>query len=437
MLFSEASCNPSESPFPSVLPPSFCQWPGDPTKLVVFGYPMGSSSSSSDAAAMGAAYRDPEDDSPLSSRACYLTVTAVPSLDGCKACVRVAASYEEEDIAETWNSCARLSCLEHGLTVHTAFDLVPPFPRFEPKVSLKRDGVVLINTGNLLHSLQISQEMLTGGGNGDDPQGLDEPPPSLFDPTLPGVAPAADPCQQWSELSVATGSEFTLYGGEVFSPPSSAALWSPCSSVTAAPTSQAPVTSDSETTDCESEHGGSGAGGGGGKRKKRSSQHVFNQERLEKVAEFVEQLHSPPNASQHQMMTRRKRSLWQRLQQTGEPSSSSSAAAAPGPSPSACSSRQAAAEKAYELTDDDFDEDGVREKLSTFRKKRLAEKTYEFKEEDDSENITPLPKLRSQKERAAAAAGTGRDGRTGSQLHTYGIIDRVLFVGHLYTYLAL
>lgn len=53
------------------------------------------------------------------------------------------------------------------------------------------------------------------------------------------------------------------------------------------------------------------------------------------------------------------------------------------------------AEKAYELTDDDFIEDaGVREKLSTFRKKRLADKKYEFTDED-SENVSPLPKLRS------------------------------------------
>jgi len=60
------------------------------------------------------------------------------------------------------------------------------------------------------------------------------------------------------------------------------------------------------------------------------------------------------------------------------------------------SSRKRMAEKAYELTDDDFNEDGgVREKLSTFRKKRLADKKYEFTEED-SENVSPLPRLRSQ-----------------------------------------
>merc|ERR1712141_929057 len=53
-----------------------------------------------------------------------------------------------------------------------------------------------------------------------------------------------------------------------------------------------------------------------------------------------------------------------------------------------------AADQAYELTDDNFDEGSVQEKLSTSRKKRLAEKKYEFTDEE-SENI-PLPKLRSQ-----------------------------------------
>ena len=27
-------------------------------------------------------------------------------------------------MAAAWNSCVRLSCLEHGMTVHTNFDLV-------------------------------------------------------------------------------------------------------------------------------------------------------------------------------------------------------------------------------------------------------------------------------------------------------------------------
>ena len=88
-------------------------------------------------------------------RPCYITVTAVPALNACKECFKVASSYEEDEMAEAWNSCVRLSCLDHGMTVHTTFDLVPPYPNFEPKVSLKRDSGVVINAGNLLHFLNF------------------------------------------------------------------------------------------------------------------------------------------------------------------------------------------------------------------------------------------------------------------------------------------
>ena len=42
---------------------------------------------------------------------------------------QVASSYDADDMAEAWNSCVRLSCLRHGATVHTSYDLVPPHPR--------------------------------------------------------------------------------------------------------------------------------------------------------------------------------------------------------------------------------------------------------------------------------------------------------------------
>jgi len=37
-----------------------------------------------------------------SSWRCYLTITAVPSLDGCKACYQVATSYEDDGMI-IWN----------------------------------------------------------------------------------------------------------------------------------------------------------------------------------------------------------------------------------------------------------------------------------------------------------------------------------------------
>ena len=69
-------------------------------------------------------------------------------------------------MAAAWNSCARLSCLEHGFTIHTTFDLVIPYPKFEPRISLKCDSSVVINTGNLLHCLSFDLEKAKNGSNG-------------------------------------------------------------------------------------------------------------------------------------------------------------------------------------------------------------------------------------------------------------------------------
>ena len=53
----------------------------------------------------------------------------------------------------------------------------------------------------------------------------------------------------------------------------------------------------------------------------------------------------------------------------------------PSSSKGLVSDKKRMAEAAYELTDDNFDLD-VPEKLSTYRKKRLAEKKYEFKDQE-------------------------------------------------------
>ncbi len=416
---------------------SFCQWPGDWTKLVVYG----TSSSMAD-------YDCPS--SSASSRPCYLTVTAVPSLAACKDCSKVAASYEEEDVAEGWNSCVRFSCLRHGLTIHTTFDLVPPYPSFEPRVSLKRDGHVLVNTGNILHSLHVDLETM---GDEED-QAVFVPPFSDFQQEEGAAAAnAGEPCgssMRWSELHVGAGGEFTLHGGEVFSPPmcspggaSAAACWS--------------ATSDSETTDCESEYG---AVDGCRKKKAAAAARAAaaaacaqNEERMEKVARFVEELNnspSPPNKKF--LLSRRGKGRITRYSRGGrgagggatgssgrllsfqsslpgvfqchsyESLDDFAAAAAADPS-SSSSIRKSMAEKAYELTDDDFDDGATKEKLSTFRKKRLAEKTYEFTEED-LENVTPLPRLRSQTSEARrreTAAGDNDAGEGAAMEDTFSV----------------
>ncbi|XP_018011765.1 uncharacterized protein LOC108668992 [Hyalella azteca] len=129
---------------------TICQWPNDLSKILVYGCSL-----------------EKETDvlNQSSNRRCYLTITAVPSLQGCKACSLVATSYEEEEVAERWNTCARLSCLRHGYTVHTSFDVVPPFPRFMPSVQLKYRDWVVLNAGNFIHVLRVSLKNTTNVTN--------------------------------------------------------------------------------------------------------------------------------------------------------------------------------------------------------------------------------------------------------------------------------
>ena len=56
---------------------SFCQWPKDNSKVLVFGYLKSD--------------LDIKESSMTSSLPCYITVTAVPSLNGCQDCIKVAA----------------------------------------------------------------------------------------------------------------------------------------------------------------------------------------------------------------------------------------------------------------------------------------------------------------------------------------------------------
>lgn len=62
------------------------------------------------------------------------------------------------DLAASWDSCVRFSCLKHGVTIHTNFDVVSPYPKFDPSISMKHDGSVVFNTGNFLHVLRANFE---------------------------------------------------------------------------------------------------------------------------------------------------------------------------------------------------------------------------------------------------------------------------------------
>ena len=49
-------------------------------------------------------------------------------------------------------------CLKHSFCFHTKYDLTPPFPVFSPRVQLKYDGQVILNTGDSIVALHIDMD---------------------------------------------------------------------------------------------------------------------------------------------------------------------------------------------------------------------------------------------------------------------------------------
>ena len=161
------------------------------------------------------------------------------------------------------------------------------------------------------------------------------------------------------------------------------------------------VTSDSDfTSDCESEISYFSAANVRRQRQRVGTapgltrRNILSEERLQRVAEFAEQL-SPPSASFRSLVA------WHGIKRKQ-----------PGASMIEDSTKKKAADKAFELTDENFETETVQEKLSTFRRKRLADKKYAFT--DDAENITPLSQLRKQSQEqpqpsTSTAASTSAD----------------------------
>ena len=249
------------------------------------------------------------------------------------------------------------------MTVHTQFDLVAPYPKFEPKISLKRDNCVVVNTGNFLHSITVELEQLGNGSRGEEEE--EDKPSSVRMSWLHPLSPPAP----LHPIAVNVGTaEFNL-NSMLGSP----GAFSPASFL---------HTSDSDLTDAESE----------------ASQPQAGKQRRAAVSDFSERLglarYSSPS------------------KKTSCPSGGSSAEDGFSPFefalPTVSDRKRSAADAAYDLTDDNFACDSdMPEKLSTFRKKRLADKKYEFTEEVEAKDkFVPLTRLRSKKLAEAEAAGT-------------------------------
>ncbi|XP_078574110.1 uncharacterized protein LOC144860638 [Branchiostoma floridae x Branchiostoma japonicum] len=135
-----------------------CQWPTDYTKVLVHGYSYHHGANS--------------DEKCL----CYLTVTAVPPVGPCEDCMQLPQHLDPPEPEDSLSTPLPLRCLRHSFTLHTKYELAPPFPPFHPKVSLKLDGVIVLNTADSLVALSIKtggEEQSIHVGGGDREQSID------------------------------------------------------------------------------------------------------------------------------------------------------------------------------------------------------------------------------------------------------------------------
>uniref|UniRef100_A0A8C5U3C6 DDB1 and CUL4 associated factor 15 n=1 Tax=Malurus cyaneus samueli TaxID=2593467 RepID=A0A8C5U3C6_9PASS len=76
----------------------------------------------------------------------YVSAVAVPPPRHCPACRRASAAPGD----------ASPACLRHGFLLHTKFQVVYPFPTFQPAFQLRKDHVVLLNTSFSLVACAIA-----------------------------------------------------------------------------------------------------------------------------------------------------------------------------------------------------------------------------------------------------------------------------------------
>uniref|UniRef100_A0A8C2IZQ4 DDB1 and CUL4 associated factor 15 n=1 Tax=Cyprinus carpio TaxID=7962 RepID=A0A8C2IZQ4_CYPCA len=99
-----------------------CEWHNDHSKLVIFGFNTRSSSS----ALMNMMMSDEN------NRDIYITITSMPPAQPCG------------------------ECLQHGYVLNARYQVVYPFPTFQPALQLKKDQVILLNNSYSLVACAIS-----------------------------------------------------------------------------------------------------------------------------------------------------------------------------------------------------------------------------------------------------------------------------------------
>ncbi|PWA16901.1 hypothetical protein CCH79_00012683, partial [Gambusia affinis] len=124
-----------------------CEWPNDHTKIVIFGFNTRSSSS----VLMNLMMSDEN------NRDIYITIASMPPSQPCSKCCPLPSATTIRTAALIRLSPAGSGeCLEHGYVLNSRYQVVYPFPTFQPAFQLKKDQVVLLNTSYSLVACGIS-----------------------------------------------------------------------------------------------------------------------------------------------------------------------------------------------------------------------------------------------------------------------------------------
>ncbi|KAM7393863.1 hypothetical protein PAMP_020700 [Pampus punctatissimus] len=115
-----------------------CEWPNDHSKIVIFGF----NTRSSNSVLMNLMMSDEN------NRDIYITIASMPPLKPCSVCCPVPSA--------TTIRTGSGECLEHGYVLNSRYQVVYPFPTFQPAFQLKKDQVILLNTSYSLVACGIS-----------------------------------------------------------------------------------------------------------------------------------------------------------------------------------------------------------------------------------------------------------------------------------------
>ncbi|XP_054573330.1 DDB1- and CUL4-associated factor 15 isoform X1 [Eptesicus fuscus] len=156
-----------------------CEWPSDASKVIVFGF----NTRSANGMLMNMMMMSDEN-----HRDIYISTVAVPPSGHCAACREASRAHPGDPSAQ---------CLRHGFMLHTKYQVVYPFPTFQPAFQLKKDQVVLLNTSYSLVACAVSVH------SAGRPPGDSSFCQILYDHTTYPQAPPSPPGPQSPEVPLA------------------------------------------------------------------------------------------------------------------------------------------------------------------------------------------------------------------------------------------